>query len=352
MGKINIELRPESGQRSVSRIHQGVCGDIIHRSDPFALEDSPQCLSYIKMRTVWGKKEEEQPAFLPYGTQSLNELTSVHAGIVKHHECVLVDVQRHTVKKICYPFSRHVLCCGETMISVVPVDHAKEIESGSPLRRDMHVLITELPSIRDVTFGAYMALIPVIEVNESGNGLMFEFLQLLGLIRIELRRGLTLGTFPYTSISRANADKKALKVLSLASLPEDCCQASFAFLTLCLSFSMAMRTASSSEQSIIGLRPRPGRVSNPRIPSVSKRFTQELTDIWVISVCEPTCSEVRPVDFRSTARQRIRKAWLLPLRKPSSNCRRCWSVSCITLIFAIVVSVYADNAQTYAKILI
>lgn len=197
-----------------------------------------------------------------------------------------------------------------------------------------------------------MALITVIKVYESIICLSFEFLQLLGLIRIELRRGLPLGTFSYTSISRANADKKALNVLSLASFPDAFCHASLAFITLCLSCSMALRTASSSEQSIIGLRPRPGRVSNPEIPSVSKRFTQEFTEIWVMSVCNPISFEVRPCDFNRTVRQRIRYAWLLPLRKPSSSCRRCLSVSCITLIFAIVVSVYAYNAQTHAKIMI
>ena len=37
---------------------------------------------------------------------------------------------------------------------------------------------------------------------------MLEFLQLLGLIRIELQQRLTLWTFSYTSISRANAHKK------------------------------------------------------------------------------------------------------------------------------------------------
>ena len=70
---------------------------------------------------------------------------------------------------------------------------------------------------------------------------------------IELRRGSTLGTFPYTPISRTNADKKARKVLSLAFLPEACCQASFTFFTLCLSFSMVLRTDSSSELSIISV---------------------------------------------------------------------------------------------------
>ena len=129
----------------------------------------------------------------------------------------------------------------------------------------------------------------------------------------------------------------------LASLPDACCHASFAFITLCLSLLMAMRTASSSEQSIIGFLPRPGRVSRPLIPSTSKRFTHELTEIWVISVWSPTCSDVRPEDLSNIARQRIRNAWLVPWRKPSSNCRRCWSVSCITLIFAIVVNVMVHS---------
>jgi hypothetical protein len=77
-----------------------------------------------------------------------------------------------------------------------------------------------------------------------------------------------------------------------------------------------------------------------------------LTDICVISVCTPISLAVSPPAFSSIARQRIRKAWLLPWRKPSSSCRRCSSVSSITLIFAIVVSVFVYNAKNYAKILI
>lgn len=182
-----------------------------------------------------------------------------------------------------------------------------------------------------------MTLITIVKVYETVLFLLYEFLQLLSLVRIELRRGSPLGTFPYTSISRANADKKARKVLSLDFLPEACCQASFAFFTLCLSFSMALRTASSSELSVIGFRPHPGRVSRPLTPSHSNRLTHELTDVCVISVCPPTSFDVRPLDFNSMARQRIRKAWLLPRRKPSSNCRRSLSVSSIILIFPIVV---------------
>lgn len=351
MGKVDIEFSSKCSERTVGCIKEGICGAIIHRSEPFALEDSPKSLSDIQMWTIWRQKKEKQAALLPYRTELPHELASVDARIVKDNKSVLSDTKRKQVKEIGDFIRRHILGSGESFISVVAVYHAENVEPQSPFGRDIDILAAELPSVWHISLGADVAFISIIEVYQTVSFLLYEFLQLLGLIRIELRRGFPLRTFPYTSISRAKADKKALKVLSEASFPEACCQASLAFLTLCLSFSMALRTASSSEQSMIGFRPRPGRVSRPLMPSDSKRFTQELTDICVISVWVPICSDVRPVDFRSTARQRIRYAWLLPWRKPSSSCRRCWSVSCITLIFAIAMCLYVFT-QRYAKILI
>ena len=87
------------------------------------------------------------------------------------------------------------------------------------------------------------------------------------------------------------------------------------------------------------------------MPSDSKRFTHELTDMCVISVCSPMAFEVSPDDFKSTARQRIRKAWLLPSRKPFSNSIRWEAVNSITLIFAIAVWIYMCM-QNYTKIVI
>lgn len=351
MGKINIEFSAKCSQGSIGRIEQGICGNIIRGPEPFALEDSPERLCEIQMRTVWRQEKDKQTAFLPYRTEFPYEPAPMDTRIVKDNNSVLADTERKPVKKVCNFICRHILGGGESFISVIAVYHAEDIEPQPPFGWDMDILTAELPSVWHIPLGADVAFISIIKVDETVFFLLYEFLQLLGLIRIELRRGFPLRTFPYTSISRAKADKKALKVLSLASFPEACCHASFAFLTLCLSFSMALRTASSSEQSMMGFRPRPGRVSRPWMPSASKRFTHELTDICVISVCSPICSEVRPVDFRNTARQRMRYAWLLPLRKPSSNCRRCWSVSCITLIFAIAVCLYVFT-QRYVKILI
>lgn len=351
MCKIDIEFRSKRRQRTVGCIEQGICGAIIRRSEPFALEDSPERFSDIQMRTVWRQEKEKQSPFLPYRTQVPHEFASVDTRIVKDNKSVLADTKRKPIKKVGDLVGSHILSCGESFILIVAVYHAEDIESQTSFGWNIDILTAKLPSVWHISFSADVAFISIIKVYETVFFLLYEFLQLLGLVRIELRRGFPLWTFPYTSISRAKADKKALKVLSEASFPEACCHASFAFFTLCLSFSMAWRTASSSEQSIIGLRPRPGRVSRPLMPSVSKRFTQELTVIWVISVCSPICSEVRPVDFRSTARQRMRYAWLLPWRKPASSCRRCRSVSCITLIFAIAVCLYVFT-QRYAKNLI
>jgi hypothetical protein len=320
MGKVDIEFRAESSQNSICRIKQRVCRDIIHGPEPFALEDSPQRLCDVKMRTVWRKKEKEQAALLPYRTKFPHELAPVYACVVKHNKCVLVDAERKPVNKVRNLVGGHILGGRESLIPVIAVYHAENIEPQPSFGGDIYILTAKLPSVWHISLGADVALVSIIKVDETVFLLFYEFVQLLGLIRIELRRRFPLGTFSYTSISRAKADKKALKVLSLASLPEACCHASFAFLMLCLSFSMALRTISSSEQSIMGLRPRPGRVSRPLIPSVSKRFTHELTEMCVISVCSPTSMDVRPLDFNSIVRQRIRNAWLLPLRKPSSNC--------------------------------
>lgn len=351
MGKIDIEFRTNCRQGSVRGIKQGICRHIVCRPKPFAFEYAPKGFCYVQMRRVRRQEEKKQSSFFPDWPEFSYELASVYPSVVQDDKSVLLYPERKAVKEVCDFIGSDVFSRTETVITIVAVYHAEYIESKRLLRRDKDIFSWELPAIRHISFRADMAFVCEVKVYETVVCLLFEFLQLLGLMRIELRRGLTLRTFPYTSISRANADKKALKVLSEASLPDACCQASLAFFTLCLSFSMATRTTSSSEQSIIGLRPRPGRVSNPLMPSASKRFTHELTDIWVISVCSPTLFEVKPDDFKRTARQRIRNAWLLPLRKPSSNCRRCVSVSSITLIFAIVVWIYMFT-QKYTKILV
>lgn len=89
MGKIDIEFISNCNQRPIGRIKQGVCGKIIHRSEPFALEDSPQSFGDVQKRTVLRKKEEKQSAFLTYQSKFPHEFTPVNARIVKYHKRIL-----------------------------------------------------------------------------------------------------------------------------------------------------------------------------------------------------------------------------------------------------------------------
>ena len=208
MGKIDIEFRSNRSQRTVGCREQGIFGAIIRRSEPFALEDSPEGLGYIQMWTVRWEEKEKQSTFLPYRREFTHELASVNACIVKDNKRVFTDTEGKAVKKVSNLVSGHILSCGESVISIVAVYHAENIESRPSFRWNTDILTAELPSVWHISLGADVAFISIIKVNETVILLLYEFMQLLGLVRIELRRGFPLWTFPYTSVSRAKADKK------------------------------------------------------------------------------------------------------------------------------------------------
>ena len=312
MFKFNSQSIPDSRQCPIDGIKEVVATRIILRSDPFGFHYPPQCFRKVQVRGIRRKIKEEKPTFLPQCPQFSYLLVSMYARIVKHDERVFLNAQGKGVEVFNDLVRVNAFSRGEPMIAVVPVYHAEDVDPLCLLGWDIHVFVTELPAVRHIAFGAYMTFIGIIEVYFAVSVQLFKFLQLLGLIRIELRRGYSPWAFSYSLISCANADKKRLNVRSLASLPVASCQASRALLTLCLSCSMALRTTSSSVQSMIGLRPRPGRVCKPLMPSCMKRFTQKLTDTCDISVCKPTCLLESPDDLSNTARQRMRKQWLSP----------------------------------------
>lgn len=312
MFKFNSQSIPDSRQCPIDGIKEVVATRIILRSDPFGFHYPPQCFRKVQVRGIRRKIKEEKPTFLPQCPQFSYLLVSMYARIVKHDERVFLNAQGKGVEVFNDLVRVNAFSRGEPMIAVVPVYHAEDVDPLCLLGWDIHVFVTELPAVRHIAFGAYVTLIGVIKVYLAVHVQLFKFLQLLGLIRIELRRGYSPWAFSYSLISCANADKKRLNVWSLASLPVAFCQASRALLTLCLSCSMALRTTSSSVQSMIGLRPRPGRVCKPLMPSCMKRFTQKLTDTCDISVYKPTCLLESPDDLSNTARQRMRKQWLSP----------------------------------------
>lgn len=92
MYKINMQFRSECRQCSVCGIKQGICGNIIRRSDPFALEYTPKSLCNIQMRTVRRQEKEKKTAFLPYRSELCKYSSSMDACIVKNHKGVFVII--------------------------------------------------------------------------------------------------------------------------------------------------------------------------------------------------------------------------------------------------------------------
>ena len=337
MRVINKQRCSNRSQSSVCSVEEGVGGCVILWAYPFALQHTPEGLCNVEMRRIWRQVEEEESPTFPHGPQLLYDATSMNACIVKYDNQVsCLRSEGQSVEKVRHHVGRYASARGEALVAVVPGCHSKDVESGNLLGRDEHILPTELPAVRHIALGADVAFIGVEEVYLSSFGLLFKFLQLLDLVFVELRRGLSPWAFPYTLISCANAAKKRLNVDSLASLPLACCHASRALFTLCLSCSIARRTASSSEQSIIGLRPRPGRVFRPSIPSLRYLFNHELTVCSFIPTLSPTLAEDNPSDFNSTARQRILKQCRSPLRYPFSSSARCASLNSIRVAFISV----------------
>ena len=330
-------------QSSIGGIEKHVRSLVILRSYPLAFQNAPKCFCNIQLWRVGRQEKEKKSSLLPNGTEFLNLLVSMYRGVVKNDKSVHFQVERELIKETEDLVCRHLLKCCESLITVVTVNHSKYVETCHPLRRHVNILPSQLPTVRDISFSTSVTLICIKEPYASFRRLTFKFLQLLDLIFIELRRGYSPWAFSYSLISCANADKKRLKVESLASLPEACSHAALALLTLCLSCSIARRTASSSEQSMIGFRPLPERVFNPSIPSDLKRFTQAFTLTWLISVCTPAAAEDSPSAFSNTARQRMRKQCFSPKRNPFSSARRSTSVNSNTFGFPIAYKTGKDN---------
>lgn len=336
----DLDLMSYSSQSPVCGIEELFSRDVILWSEPLGLQYSPKCLDDVEMWRVWRQEEQIQTTPFPNLPQFGSLSAPVYRSIVKHDDRFLLDCEREPVKKVNHLRGADIVLCGESVINIVTADHTEDIQTRCFLGGYMHVLSLELPCIGDVPLGADMALVTIIQVYAAFGRQSFKFLQFLALVGIELRRRFSLWAFSHTLISCANALKKRLNVMSLASLPVASCHAWRARLTLCRSSAIAARTASSSEQSMIGFRPRPGLVYSPLKPSERYRFNHEYTLMAVISVNAPTVSLVIPWDFSNMAWQRMRKQWLSPLWKPSSSSMRWEDVSSIVDILRLMFVIF------------
>ena len=80
----------------------------------------------------------------------------------------------------------HVLCGRTSLISVIAIYHAENVDSQSPFGRNIDILTSELPSIWHISLDTDVVFISIIKIDETLFFLLYEFLQFLGLIHIEL----------------------------------------------------------------------------------------------------------------------------------------------------------------------
>ena len=112
------------------------------------------------------------------------------ADVVKHDDGVPFPwSEGHPVDEVRQLFGGYSVHRGEAFVSVVPCGHSEDVEACYLLGGDVDILPGELPSVRDAALGADMALVGIVKVYLAFFSFAFKFLQLLGLVLVELRRG-------------------------------------------------------------------------------------------------------------------------------------------------------------------
>ncbi len=310
---------------------------------PFPFQYTPKGFGDIEVRGVRREIEYVETSVLPSLKTVLHLAALVDSGVIQNDYGFFADAKREVFHKFDELVGVYVILSGETMVNAITVNHSEDVESTAFIYRHTEVLIFEFPCIRHISFGAYMAFITEIQINESGFPLTFKLLQKFFLISVLLRRGCPFGRFSYTSKSCAIKDKKFLKAPSLICFPVASSQAALALETLWRCFRIASLTASLSFLVLImRFRPFPGLFLSPAIPSDWNLLTQCITRWYVCPARAPAAALLSPSALPNTIRHRIRNEWVEPFLYPFSRAVRCSSliaifVACLDIIGEISV---------------
>ncbi len=253
MRKVDDKIASDTIQDFTGGLMKDAPTAIMMWFEPHSFEESSYRFRKVAMRRISGKIKDMETSLFPH-VDSLGNLSfAVNEGIVKDNKSHLVD----TFGKIVKPLCEHSSCNGiggvNSLILAVRGHHSEYVESFLVFGWHEHIFVLELPTVRNVTTGAYMALIFEIEIDDFCTQKIRKFLQLMAFDLNKLRRECFPWTFSYTFISCANKSKKRLKVASLSSLCEPFCQATFAVLRrsrCCLTASLTARVSEDSKSSV------------------------------------------------------------------------------------------------------
>lgn len=187
MFEINRHTISDSRQSPIDGIERSVLFDIVLWSDPFSLQNSPKRFCNVQMRRIWRKIEQVKPSLLPKVTKLLYFPIPVYTGIVKNNKCVFLNLERECIKKLNNLVRNNAFRRTESVVSIISVYHSEDVDSVCFQRRDIDILVTELPPVGDIPFGADMAFISKVKIDFTVSFQLFKFLQLLGFVLIELR---------------------------------------------------------------------------------------------------------------------------------------------------------------------
>ncbi len=139
-------------QCPVCGIEEHICTCVILRSYPFSLQDSPERFRNVQMRRIWWKEKQKKSSVFPYRSEFLNQLVPMHCSIVE--------------PRVIMP----------KMLSLATLWGGTN--TSSPFN---------CQPVWYISFRTGVAFIGIIECNAAFICLSFKFLQLLGLVFIELR---------------------------------------------------------------------------------------------------------------------------------------------------------------------
>lgn len=327
MTKINSDILSQSSQASVGCIKEFVLFHIILRIQPFFLELSPNGFRNVQMRGVWWQESNEQSPLLPERHPFPDATGFMDACIIQYQYGFLFDVERESLQIFDDRVGSNIAWCHQTHILALSVYKAQNVDFISFFNRNMDILSWKLPAVRHISLRTDMRFISIIEVYFSRLFEMLKFCNYRYLMVVMLLVRLTFRAGSYPFIFSTNTFKKRRRVLSLMDFPREASHSAFAVCMRCRWFLTDSSKLFLSSESSIGLRPCPGLLRRPDMPSDLKRETQWLTLTWLMPVIEPTSLDERPSAFNRMTWQRLRKQWLSPFFKLCSKLKRSFADS-------------------------
>ncbi len=121
---------PNCSQCSICAIEQGIVGNIVHRTDPLAFENTPKSFCKIEFWRIWRQIEQVQTSRLPYAPQFLELGISMHCGVIKYDKSLFLYPKRQHVQKIRDLIRIDRVLCYESLVLIPACNHSKDIQSA------------------------------------------------------------------------------------------------------------------------------------------------------------------------------------------------------------------------------